>query len=408
MNKSQRVLQNNPSSNDHLTSDQDLYITCHQCHVVNNYSQTKPVFLANGEESGERICDDCRIQNVKKTTRCTLRACSTPPYRASNFRTLPSKFFDLPDGHFKRDIVQQYGIDKSTKACCNLCYIRLTKAALLAKNQIDTEDSTEDDDNNNYNIEDDNILVNSNQTSNLQPKKGSLKGKVTSNDVTSWVDKIKKKREQSAKITDDINTDSLQSKNSLSHNNTHVINDEHSTSHNTKSNVKLTTNEKVSVQNQSTAFAAKLHQSSNFIKPTTSDKSAEIIQLSACFDNSSNNTISTCAVDENAKLSIKQKKEKIKVRFPFTKKHEKISEKSLDTRDKDKEVIPIDIGSDSDDGSIIVIDEPSVDGDISISTCETNEESTDEISSSGKAFFIVFVEFFLEEINLIFFFVVKQ
>ena len=142
MKRSQEITQQINQTDE--VDEQNPYITCHRCHVVSKFEQTKPVYNTNGEENGERICNVCRIDDVRNTTKCPLQSCTTSLHRNQHFRTLPSKFYEIPNGHFRREVIDYFGISKDTKACCNLCYNKIAKASsLLARSCYNGAPSTE-------------------------------------------------------------------------------------------------------------------------------------------------------------------------------------------------------------------------------------------------------------------------
>lgn len=107
---------------------------CHQCEDDDiDFSRTKPVYDGNGDIIGI-VCQPCRLRNVEYARRCQLTMCSAifDGVKQHSFRTLPAKFYDMPEGDLKRSIIVQFGINKDTKACCNMCYLRLSKAVSKA------------------------------------------------------------------------------------------------------------------------------------------------------------------------------------------------------------------------------------------------------------------------------------
>ena len=107
-------------------------VVCHQCDENYLLRDLKPTYNPEGEICGY-ICNPCRLKNAEYARRCQVSGCKTPDSRGQGFRTLPSKFYDLPEGEVKTRIVKQFGISKDTKACCNMCYVRISKSIVQMK-----------------------------------------------------------------------------------------------------------------------------------------------------------------------------------------------------------------------------------------------------------------------------------
>ena len=114
--------------------DQNSSTICCQCELSQVVNKTKPIFEESGEVIG-RICDGCRMKNVANAKKCQLKKCNVlfDGPRNPNLRTLPAKFYDLPDCAIRRDLILQFGITRDSKACCNTCYLRISKAVQRAK-----------------------------------------------------------------------------------------------------------------------------------------------------------------------------------------------------------------------------------------------------------------------------------
>ena len=103
-------------------------IACQQCNEEHTAQDAKPTYDEAGDISGY-VCNPCRLKSVEYARRCQIVDCKTRPDSGpSGFRTLPSKFYDLAEGEVKKRIIRQFGIIKNTRACCNMCYVRISKA----------------------------------------------------------------------------------------------------------------------------------------------------------------------------------------------------------------------------------------------------------------------------------------
>ncbi|XP_057309539.1 uncharacterized protein LOC130647624 [Hydractinia symbiolongicarpus] len=107
-------------------------INCDQCNASYNSVKIKPVYDKDGIVCGHR-CDYCRMENVQNARRCELTKCEQTFGKVLNLRIIPAKFYDLPDGKAKNDIITQFGLTKDTKACCNTCYLRISRAVQKSK-----------------------------------------------------------------------------------------------------------------------------------------------------------------------------------------------------------------------------------------------------------------------------------
>ena len=116
-----------------MSADNAAKLLCQQCNEECSAEDTKPVYDEELEICGH-ICNPCRIKSVELARRCQIVDCRTRPDSGpTGFRTLPSKFYDLPEGEVKKRIIKQFGIIKNTRACCNMCYVRISKAIVQVK-----------------------------------------------------------------------------------------------------------------------------------------------------------------------------------------------------------------------------------------------------------------------------------
>eukprot|EP00794_Sanderia_malayensis_P011820 gene11820-13044_t len=103
-------------------------VVCQQCSEAQLSTDTKPTYDEEGEICGH-ICNPCRLKSAENARRCHIVDCkSKPDSGPTGFRTLPSKFYDLPEGEVKKRIVKQFGIIRNSRVCCNMCYVRISKA----------------------------------------------------------------------------------------------------------------------------------------------------------------------------------------------------------------------------------------------------------------------------------------
>ena len=112
---------------------EDGRVLCQQCNDAFAPDDVKQIYGEDLEICGF-ICNPCCIKSVEYARRCQIVDCKTRPDSGpTGFRTLPSKFYDLPEGEVKKRIIKQFGIIRTVRACCNMCYVRISKAIVQMK-----------------------------------------------------------------------------------------------------------------------------------------------------------------------------------------------------------------------------------------------------------------------------------
>ena len=111
----------------------DANVACQQCNESFSREDVKETYDEQLEICGF-ICNPCCIKIAESARRCQISDCKTKPDSGpTGFRTLPSKFHDLPEGEVKRRIIKQFGIFRNVRACCNMCYVRISKSVVQTK-----------------------------------------------------------------------------------------------------------------------------------------------------------------------------------------------------------------------------------------------------------------------------------
>ena len=108
----------------------DAKVACQQCSENFSREDVKETYDEQLEICGF-ICNPCCIKSAESARRCQISDCKTKPDSGpTGYRTLPSKFYDLPEGEVKRRIIKQFGIFRNVRACCNMCYVRISKSVV--------------------------------------------------------------------------------------------------------------------------------------------------------------------------------------------------------------------------------------------------------------------------------------
>ena len=108
-------------------------VVCQQCNENFSREDVKETYDEQLEICGF-ICNPCCIKIAENARRCQIFDCKTKPDSGpTGFRALPSKFHDLPEGEVKRRIIKQFGIFRNVRACCNMCYLRISKSVVQTK-----------------------------------------------------------------------------------------------------------------------------------------------------------------------------------------------------------------------------------------------------------------------------------
>ena len=114
-------------------SESDAKVACQQCSENFCRDDVKETYDEQLKICGF-ICNICCIKIAESARRCQISDCKTKPDSGpTGFRTLPSKFYDLPEGEVKRRIIKQFGIFRNVRACCNMCYVRISKSVVQTK-----------------------------------------------------------------------------------------------------------------------------------------------------------------------------------------------------------------------------------------------------------------------------------
>ena len=114
-------------------SGSNAKVACQQCSETYKPEDLKEVYDEQLEICGF-ICNPCCIKSAEYARRCQISDCKTKPdCGPTGFRTLPSKFYDLGEGEVKRRIIKQFGIFRNVRACCNMCYVRISKSIVQMK-----------------------------------------------------------------------------------------------------------------------------------------------------------------------------------------------------------------------------------------------------------------------------------
>ena len=114
-------------------SGADAKVACQQCSENFSREDAKETYDEQLDICGF-ICNPCCIKSAESARRCQISDCKTKPDSGpTGYRTLPSKFYDLPEGEVKRRIIKQFGIFRNVRACCNMCYVRISKSVVQTK-----------------------------------------------------------------------------------------------------------------------------------------------------------------------------------------------------------------------------------------------------------------------------------
>ena len=114
-------------------SGTDAQVVCQQCNENFARKDVKEIYDEQVEICGF-VCNACCIKSAESARRCQVSVCKTKPDSGpTGFRTLPSKFYDLPEGEVKKRIIKQFGIFRNVRACCNMCYVRISKSVVQMK-----------------------------------------------------------------------------------------------------------------------------------------------------------------------------------------------------------------------------------------------------------------------------------